>query len=42
MIIQASVSLDPAKARAVSNFQFVIRNSKGEAVTDPARFFTQH
>jgi cytochrome c oxidase accessory protein FixG len=42
VIIQASVKLDPARARQLTDFEFVIRNRKGESVIDPARFFTQH
>jgi polyferredoxin len=42
VIIQASVKLDPARARQLSDFEFTISNRKGESVIDPARFFTQH
>jgi cytochrome c oxidase accessory protein FixG len=42
VIVQASVRLDPARAREVHEFEFVIRAGRGEVVVDPARFFTQH
>jgi polyferredoxin len=42
VIIQASVKLDPDKARQLSAFEFVISNRQGETMIDPARFFTQH
>lgn len=41
VIIQASVKLDPAKAKQLNNFEFVISNRKGETMVDPARFFTE-
>lgn len=41
VIIQASVKLDPARARRLEQFEFVIRNSRGEVVTDEARFFAK-
>lgn len=41
VIIQASVQLDPARAAALNEFEFVISNSKGEVVVDTARFFTR-
>ena len=40
VIIQASVHLDPVSAAGMHEFEFVIRNGKGEVVVDPARFFT--
>ncbi|MFZ5483983.1 MAG: cytochrome c oxidase accessory protein CcoG [Pseudomonadota bacterium] len=42
VIVQASVKLPPAQAATLTDFSFVIRNSQGETVIDPARFFTQH
>ena len=39
VIIPASIILSPEVAGQVEAFQFVIRNSKGEEVVDPARFF---
>ncbi len=42
VIVQASVSLDPAQARRITDFEFVIRAGQTEEVVDPARFFTQH
>ena len=42
VIVQASVKLPPEQAATQSDFSFVIRNSQGETVIDPARFFTQH
>lgn len=42
VIVQASITLEPAAAAILSEFEFVIRNSAGEEVSDPARFFTQH
>ncbi len=42
VIIQASVMLDPHRAREIDHFEFLIRNGKGESVVDPARFFTKH
>ena len=40
VIIQASVQLDPARAGALHEFEFIISNSHGESVADSARFFT--
>ncbi|MFA5081252.1 MAG: cytochrome c oxidase accessory protein CcoG [Hydrogenophilaceae bacterium] len=42
VIIQASVTLDPEKAKQMHNFDFVISNRAGENMVDPARFFTEH
>ena len=42
VIVQASVKLPPDQAKQLSDFEFVIRNGKGETMIDPARFFTQH
>ncbi len=42
VIIQASVMLNPVKARDMHEFEFVIRSGKGDVVVDQARFFTQH
>lgn len=41
VIVQASVELTPEVADRISEFEFVIRNTKGEIVVDPARFFTR-
>ncbi len=41
VIVQASVKLDPVRARNLDHFEFVIRNSQGESVTDEARFFAK-
>ena len=41
VIIQASVTLDPARAKATQGFEFSIRNSQGESVMDEARFFAK-
>ncbi|NTV94658.1 MAG: cytochrome c oxidase accessory protein CcoG [Thiobacillus sp.] len=42
VILQASVALDPERAKQLSSFDFVISNRHGEVMIDPARFFTQH
>ncbi|HNQ04783.1 MAG TPA: cytochrome c oxidase accessory protein CcoG [Thiobacillaceae bacterium] len=42
VIVQASVRLSPAAARATQEFAFVIRDGRGHEVVDGARFFTQH
>jgi cytochrome c oxidase accessory protein FixG len=42
VILQASVKVDPETAKKLTDFQFVISNSKGEIMYDPARFFTHH
>jgi polyferredoxin len=39
VMIAASVILSPEAAGKVEAFEFVIRNSKGEEVIDPAHFF---
>ncbi len=39
VIVQASVKLSPEQVGAVSEFEFVIRNGKGEETVDKARFF---
>jgi polyferredoxin len=41
VIIQVSVQLDPGHAERIGEFEFVIRNGKGEVVIDKARFFTR-
>ncbi|MBK6743596.1 MAG: 4Fe-4S binding protein [Hydrogenophilales bacterium] len=41
VIIQASVELTPQSADSIGEFEFVIRNGKGEVVVDPVRFFTR-
>ncbi len=41
VILQVSVNLAPDQAQSIDEFQFVIRNSQGEEVVDPARFFTR-
>jgi cytochrome c oxidase accessory protein FixG len=41
VIVQASVKLDPARARRLEQFEFVIRNRQGETVVDEARFFAK-
>ncbi|NWG86002.1 MAG: cytochrome c oxidase accessory protein CcoG [Hydrogenophilaceae bacterium] len=41
VIVQASVKLDPARARRLDQFEFVIRNGQGEVVVDEARFFAK-
>ncbi len=40
--IMASVKLPPDRAGSLGQFEFVISNSKGETVVDPARFFAPH
>lgn len=42
VIIQASVKLDPMRAKQINEFEFVIRTGGGETVVDQARFFTKH
>ena len=42
VIVQASVTLLPEVAATQPDFEFVIRSSAGEEVSDPARFFTPH
>ncbi|MCU0842333.1 MAG: cytochrome c oxidase accessory protein CcoG [Thiobacillaceae bacterium] len=41
VMVMASVSLDPRTAERISEFEFVIRNDRGETVLDPAHFFTR-
>lgn len=41
VVVQASVQLSESAAAQQQDFAFVIRNSQGETVVDPARFFTQ-
>ena len=42
VIVQASVTLDPGLAARYGEFEFLIRNGKGEEVADKARFFVKH
>lgn len=42
VIVQASITLRPEVAAVQSEFEFVIRSSTGDEVSDPARFFTLH
>ncbi|MCS6786770.1 MAG: cytochrome c oxidase accessory protein CcoG [Thiobacillaceae bacterium] len=39
--VQASVRLDPLTAARTPEFEFVVRNRRGETVVDPAHFFTR-
>lgn len=39
--LQASVSLSPEDAARITEFEFVIRNGRGDTVVDSARFFTR-
>lgn len=39
--VEASVKLDPETAERTTEFEFVIRNRRGETVVDPAHFFTR-
>lgn len=39
--VQVSVKLDPETAARTTEFEFVIRNRRGETVVDPAHFFTR-
>ncbi|MEW5892203.1 MAG: cytochrome c oxidase accessory protein CcoG [Pseudomonadota bacterium] len=41
VIIQASVKLDPVRARRLERFEFVIRSGQGEIAVDEARFFAK-
>jgi hypothetical protein len=41
VIVQASITLQPEVAAIQPEFEFVIRSSAGDEVSDPARFFTQ-
>jgi cytochrome c oxidase accessory protein FixG len=39
--LQASVKLDPETAARITEFEFVIRNGRGDTVVDTAHFFTR-